>query len=81
MIDAYEFKAIKAPWLDSRYSGLWAGYQPKLEKRDTSNDDMGEFLRKIDSKYLPMSPRPITCTLEQDGKLELLETILYQPPK
>lgn len=76
MVDAYEFKAVKAPWLDQRFSGVWAGYQPKLEKRDTSDDDMGEFLRKINSKYAPKGPRPITCALEENGKLELLDTIL-----
>jgi hypothetical protein len=76
MADAYEFKAIKAPWLDSRFKGVWKGYQPKFEKRDDSDDDMAEFLKKIDVKYQPKGPRPVTCALEKNGKLELLDTIL-----
>lgn len=76
MIDAYEFKAVKAPWLDSRYSGTWAGYQPKLDKRDNSSDDMGKLLKTIDTQFQPAGPRPVTCALEENGKLELLDTIL-----
>ncbi|QRK08020.1 hypothetical protein JQX13_50060 [Archangium violaceum] len=72
MVDAYEFKAVKAPWLDQRFSSAWTSYQPKLDKRDTSSDDMGELLKTINPNHEPVGPQPVARTRETNGKLQVL---------